>query len=128
MRYLVDTHLILWAAIQPDDLPAKAADIMEDLRHQLSFSVVNLWEVVIKNARTRVDFEANPYDLRAGMLANGYLELTVSASHVLAVGDLPYIHRDPFDRLLIAQARVEGLTLLTADATVARYPGAILHV
>lgn len=128
MRYLVDTHLILWAAIQPDDLPAKAASIMADPDNLLSFSVVSLWEVVVKKARPRPDFEANPYDLRAGMLANSYTELTVSAAHVLAVGDLPYIHRDPFDRLLLAQARVEGLTFLTADATVARYPGAILRV
>lgn len=83
---------------------------------------------MIKNARPRDDFEANPHHLRAGMLANGDLELGQSAAHVLAVGDLPHLHRDPFDRLMVAQARVEGLTFLTADAVVARYPSAIIRV
>ena len=92
------------------------------------FSVVSVWEAVIKNGRGRDDFEVEPRVWRARMLGSGYEELPVEAEHTLAVADVPLIHRDPFDRLLIAQAAVEGLTFVTADALVGRYPGAILKV
>lgn len=101
---------------------------MEDEANELVFSVVSLWEFVVKKGTGRSGFRGEASDLRRGLLENGYAELTVSAAHVLAVGTLPFVHYDPFDRLLIAQARVEGLTFLTADAAVARYPGAILRV
>lgn len=101
---------------------------MEDEGNDLVFSIVSLWEFVIKKGTGRPDFQGDAALLRRGLIDNSYRELTVQPAHVLAVGDLPHIHRDPFDRLLIAQARVEGLTFLTADAAVSRYPGAILRV
>jgi PIN domain nuclease of toxin-antitoxin system len=128
VRYLVDTHLLVWAAEQAGDLSGQAQALMEDEANELVFSVVSLWEFVIKAGTGRSGFEGDAQTLRRGLLDNAYRELTVSAPHVLAVGDLPHLHRDSFDRLLIAQAWVEGLIFLTADAMVARYPGAILRV
>jgi PIN domain nuclease of toxin-antitoxin system len=85
----------------------------------------SLWEVVIKRGLGRDDFEADSRLLRRGLLDNGYGELPMGSEHVLAIENLPAIHKDPFDRILIAQAQVEGITLLTADPTVAQYPGPI---
>lgn len=126
--YLLDTHLLLWAALQPERLSQRAAELIGDRSSPLAFSVVSIWEVVIKLARGRFDFAVVPEDFRRNMLALGYREVEVTADHALAVGGLPPIHNDPFDRLLIAQARVEGLTFLTSDILVARYPGAIERV
>lgn len=89
------------------------------------FSAASVWEVAIKSALGRDDFSVDPRVLRRALLDNGYVELAISGAHAAAVLDLPPIHRDPFDRLLVAQAQVEGIALLTADATVARYPGPI---
>jgi len=84
--------------------------------------------VTIKRALGRDDFEVDPHLLRRGLLDNGYGELPISSEHALAVGALPDLHKDPFDRILIAQATVEGVTLLTSDAVVATYPGPIRKV
>jgi len=88
----------------------------------LLFSVASLWEIVIKNRLGRDDFKVDPRLLRRGLLDNGYIELGIASTHVMAVDALPPIHKDPFDRLLVAQAMVEGITLLTADLCVASYP------
>ena len=101
---------------------------MGDFDHQVLFSVASLWEVAIKFALGRPEFHVDPRVLRRGLLDNGYAELTVTADHALATVSLPPIHKDPFDRLLIAQAVVEGITLLTVDATLLRYPGPIRRV
>lgn len=118
---LLDTHLVLWAAGEPERLPAKARALMADPGHALAFSAVAVWEVAIKAARGRPGFAVRPGRFRRLLLAAGYREIAVSGEHAVAVADLPPIHKDPFDRVLVAQARVEGATLLTADATVARY-------
>ena len=89
------------------------------------FSTASVWEVVIKSALGRDDFRVDPRRLREKLIANGYGELSVESEHALEVGNLPSIHRDPFDRILIAQAQVEKMTLLTADDQVAHYPGSI---
>lgn len=128
MAYLLDTHLLLWTALHPEKLSRRAAALIGDEANKLAFSIVSIWEVVIKLARGRLDFAIVPEDLRRNMLLLGYREVEVAADHVLTVGTLPPLHHDPFDRLMIAQARVEGLTFLTADAVVARYPGAIEKV
>jgi PIN domain nuclease of toxin-antitoxin system len=125
MKLLLDTQLLLWAASEPARLKAATRRLLEDPRHELLFSAASIWEVSIKASLGRSDFDADPRVLRRGLLDNGYAELPVTGAHAAAVLDLPPHHRDPFDRLLVAQAQVEGITLITADATVARYPGPI---
>jgi len=125
MRLLLDTHLLLWAAGEPDKLPAAARDMIEDPAHQLFFSAASLWEIAIKQALGRPDFRADPALLRRGFLDNGYTELAITGRHAVAVAGLPPLHKDPFDRMLIAQAVADGLLLLTSDPAVARYPGPI---
>ncbi|HIE4195429.1 MULTISPECIES: type II toxin-antitoxin system VapC family toxin [Burkholderia] len=128
MKLLLDTHLILWTAADATELPDRARILIEDPAHTLLFSVASLWEIVIKRGLDRADFQVEPHVLRRNLLDAGYVELPITSAHVLAVEQLPPVHRDPFDRLLIAQAISEGVTLLTHDHTVARYPGPILHV
>ena len=129
MKLLLDTHLLLWAA-NPDGgldhtLPLTAATLIDDEQNVLHFSAASIWEVAIKSARGRADFAVDPHLLRRGLLDNDYVEIAVTGEHAAAVVSLPTIHKDPFDRLLVAQAAVEGLTLLTVDAELARYPGPI---
>ena len=125
MRLLLDTHLLLWAAAFPDRLSASARSLIEDPQHELHFSVASLWEVAIKFGLARDDFRADPRLVRRALLENGYSELPVMGSHAVAVDLLPSIHGDPFDRLLVAQAQIEAMTLLTADTKISRYPGPI---
>jgi PIN domain nuclease of toxin-antitoxin system len=128
VKLLLDTHLLLWVAGQADRLPMRAVSMIEDAGNELTFSPVSLWEVAIKRNLGRHDFQVDPRLLRRGLVDNGYKELPVTSAHALAVGDLPPIHKDPFDRFLIAQAISEGITLVTVDEIVARYPGSILKV
>jgi PIN domain nuclease of toxin-antitoxin system len=128
MKLLLDTQLLLWAASEPGRLTPATRRLLEDPRHELLFSAASIWEVSIKASLGRDDFSADPRVLRRGLLDNGYVELPVTGAHAAAVLDLPSHHRDPFDRLLVAQAQVEGITLVTADAAVARYPGPIRRV
>ena len=125
MNFLLDTHVLLWAAGQPEKLSRKTRSLLSDPSNSLLFSAVSLWEVVIKQTIGRDDFKVDPRLLRRGLLDNGYGEIAVTSAHALAVEDLPPLHRDPFDRMLLAQSRVEGFTLLTADAAVLRYPGQV---
>ena len=120
MRLLIDTHLLIWSAQGPERLSRAARDAIAGAESR-AFSVASLWEVAIKYALGKPDFPFDAVRLRAGLLARGYTELPVEARHALAVADLPLIHGDPFDRLLVAQARIEGLTLLTADRVLAGY-------
>ncbi|MCP1275005.1 type II toxin-antitoxin system VapC family toxin [Gluconobacter albidus] len=125
MKLLLDTHLLLWAAGEPDRLSVRARSLMEDQDNDLVFSAASLWEVTIKAGLGRADFQVDPHLLRRGLIENGYEELPVTGQHALAVGQLPDVHRDPFDRILVAQATVEGLLLLTHDPLVQAYPGPI---
>ncbi|MCE2449714.1 MAG: type II toxin-antitoxin system VapC family toxin [Candidatus Latescibacteria bacterium] len=128
MTLLLDTHLLLWAAGDPERLSAESQDLLGDPATELMFSTASIWEVVIKNALGRSDFRVEPRLLRDGLIQNGYSELAVRSEHALAVGRLPPLHKDPFDRILIAQAQVENVTLLTTDDKVACYPGPIQAV
>ena len=128
MRLLLDTHLLLWAAYAPARLSAAARALVEDPDHQPVFSAASLWEVVIKRGLDRADFRVDPRLLRRGLLENGYVELAITGEHALAVDLLPPLHKDPFDRIMVAQAQVEGATLLTADAAMARYAGPVRFV
>ena len=125
MKFLLDTHVLLWAAGAPKRLPRSARALLEDEANDLLFSAVSLWEVAIKQLQGRQDFQADTRVLRRGLLDSGYTELPVTGAHAVALDLLPPLHKDPFDRMLVAQAVVEGITLLTADATIARYPGPI---
>ena len=123
MRLLLDTQLLLWAAYTPERVPETARALIGDVRHELVFSPASVWEVVIKRALDRPDFRIDPRRLRRGMEENGYVELPITSEHALAVDLLPPVHKDPFDRILVAQALVEGLPLVTADRRLADYPG-----
>lgn len=125
MKLLLDTHLLLWAAGQPEKLSAEARRLLEDPRSVLYFSAASIWEIAIKRSLGREDFRVEPRVLRRGLLDNGYEELVITSEHALATDGLPPLHKDPFDRILLAQALSEGITLLTADATVAAYPGPV---
>lgn len=128
MNLLIDTHLLLWAAYAPQRLSEPARARMLDPANTLHFSAASLWEVAIKRALGRNDFDIDPGPLRAGLLASGYVEQPVEGRHVLGLATLPSLHKDPFDRLLIAQAAAEGMQLLTADRIVAQYGGPVLAV
>jgi PIN domain nuclease of toxin-antitoxin system len=128
MKLLLDTHLILWALNDSPRLSKNARQLIADEENELHFSVISLWEIVIKSARGKQDFNVDAYLVRRDLNGIGYTELTVRSDHAMAVGGLPPIHRDPFDRLLVAQAMVEGITLLTNDPVIARYPGPIRKV
>lgn len=121
MIHLLDTHLLLWAAYEPDRLPVTAREILADRVTVPMYSAASIWEVSIKASLGRNDFDVDPHILRRGLVENEYEELPITAAHAAAVRDLPPIHRDPFDRILVAQARVEGFPLLTSDDRVADY-------
>lgn len=125
MKLLLDTHVLLWAAGSPERLSAKAQALLEDPQNELLFSAASLWEIVIKSGLGRSDFQVDARVLRRSLLDNGYQELTISSEHAVYIDNLPPIHKDPFDRILVAQASFEGITLLTADALVAQYPGPV---
>jgi PIN domain nuclease of toxin-antitoxin system len=128
MKLLLDTHLLLWAAGQPDKLPHELQEVLEDPENEVVFSVASLWEIAIKSCLGRADFQVDARLLRRGLLENGYRELAIKGEHAVAIGGLPPIHKDPFDRILVAQAMVEGIMLLTADPQVARYPCPVRQV
>jgi PIN domain nuclease of toxin-antitoxin system len=128
MRFLLDTHFVLWLPIGGRGITRRAKTLLEDPANELLFSVASLWEIALKRARHGANFTYDPPEVRKQLLENGYIELPILGQHIIAVGSLAPIHKDPFDRLLIAQATIEGITLLTVDATIARYPGPIRKV
>lgn len=125
MRLLLDTHVLLWALADPGRLPAAARALIEDAENEVFFSAASLWEIAIKSALGRADFQADPAEMLGVMLETGFAELPVRARHAAEVSRLPSIHKDPFDRLLVAQARVEPMVLLTDDQLLAEYPATI---
>ncbi|MBV9248127.1 MAG: type II toxin-antitoxin system VapC family toxin [Acetobacteraceae bacterium] len=125
MRLLLDTHILLWAAFCPHRLSQPARELLQQPEHILLFSAASIWEVAIKRSLGREDFQADPRLLRRGLLDNGYEELAITGQHAAAVHALPPIHKDPFDRILIAQSSVEEITLLTVDPAIVKYPAPI---
>lgn len=121
MNLLLDTHLLLWAASAPERLSAKARGLLLAADNQLMFSSASLWEISIKRSLGRADFNVDPRRLWRMLLVNGYRELPVTCEHTIALNELLPLHKDPFDRILVAQARVEGLLLLTVDKAVGKY-------
>lgn len=125
MKLLLDTHLLLWAAGDPEALSEAARSLIEDPQNALLFSAASVWEVAVKNGLGHSDFRVDPRLLRRGLIDNGYAELAITSEHAVSVDSLPALHKDPFDRLLVAQATTEGILLLTSDSVVARYPGPV---
>lgn len=123
MRLLLDTHILIWAAGDSERLPDRLRALIEDEQNELLFSPASLWEIAINQAQSRPDFRADPSMLRERLLQNGYVELPINGEHALAIAALPPIHKDPFDRMLIAQSKIEGVPLVTVDQTVLQYPG-----
>ena len=128
MKLLLDTHLLLWAAGEPQRLSKQARTLIGNPENELLFSAASLWEVAMKRGLGRGDFKVDARLLRRGLLDNGYTELPIISDHVVATESLPQIHKDPFDRILVAQATFEGVTLLTIDPLVSEYPGPIRPV
>jgi PIN domain nuclease of toxin-antitoxin system len=125
MKLLLDTHLLLWASSEPRRLGKTARALLNDPANELIFSAASIWEAAIKSGLGRDDFHIDPTILRRNLIENGYLELPITSLHAVAIDTLPPIHKDPFDRLLIAQAIAEGILLLTVDPVVAQYPGPV---
>lgn len=125
MNFLLDTHLLLWIATGDRPLPRKAQTLLNASSNSLHFSVASIWEVAIKYASGRSNIRIDPVRLRQAFLSEGYIEIEITSTHAAGVVDLPPIHGDPFDRLLLSQALAEKMTLITADRTLARYPGPI---
>lgn len=126
MKLLLDTHLLLWIGVSETaasnrSLPAEARALILDEANELYFSAASVWEVAIKNALGKPDFRVDPHLLRRALLDNGYLELPITSEHAAGVAGLPDHHKDPFDRILLTQATVEGFVLLTNDETLAAY-------
>jgi PIN domain nuclease of toxin-antitoxin system len=128
VKLLLDTQLLLWAAGQPERLSIRAKRQLNDPKNELLFSAASLWEITIKSGLGRDDFQVEPRVFRRALLDNGYIELPITSEHAVNIDALPPLHKDPFDRLLLAQALVEGVTLLTADAQLARYRGPVRKV
>jgi PIN domain nuclease of toxin-antitoxin system len=128
MRFLLDTHFVIWVAIDDRRISRAARIVLNDRANQFLFSVSSIWEIAIKGALRRSDFFYDPREIRRQYIANGYEELPILGNHVVAIDSLSPIHKDPFDRILIAQAMVEGITLLTTDPVIAKYPGPIRKV
>lgn len=128
MKLLLDTHILLWSAGQPDKLSDKARSLLLDASNTLFFSAASIWEIVIKRGLGRDDFKVDPQRLRKQLVINGYEEIAVSSDHAIAVDILAGLHKDPFDRILIAQARSEGMLLMTSDLLVSQYGDGIIVV
>jgi PIN domain nuclease of toxin-antitoxin system len=128
VKLLLDTHILLWVAGSPEKLSESTRTLLTSPDNSLFFSAASIWEIVIKLGLGRKDFKADPYRLRKMLVLNGYAEVPVTSEHALKVDSLPPLHKDPFDRLLLAQARAEGMTLLTVDAVVAQYQDSVMNV
>lgn len=121
MQVLLDTHVLLWALLLPERLSPERREVLECPENQVFFSAVNIWEIAIKRALERPDFDAEPDIVRDAAMATGFRELSISGAHAAAVRHLAAHHRDPFDRLLIAQAKVEPMRLMSDDPLIAMY-------
>jgi PIN domain nuclease of toxin-antitoxin system len=128
VKCLLDTHILVWAASSPDRLSDKALEVLSSEHNDLIFSVASIWELTIKARLGRPDFKVDAALLQRGLIEAGYSELPISGLHALAVADLKGMHRDPFDQMLLAQAHVEGMTLVTSDRVLATQEGSIMAV
>ncbi|SRR5579884_2230389 len=126
MRLLLDTHTFIWWDSDPGKLPAPALAALRDRSNTVWFSVVSAWEIIIKAQLGKLTLRLPLRDIIAQQQANGIQILPVTLPHTLAVEGLPPVHKDPFDRLLAAQAFVEGAELVSADPIFSHYPVRVL--
>jgi PIN domain nuclease of toxin-antitoxin system len=121
MRLLLDTQVLLWALLASPRLGSAASVLLQSPDHEVFFSPVNILEIAIKTGFGRADFDADPHAVAANALSSGFRALPLQLQHAANLALLPALHKDPFDRLLLSQAQIEGMTLLTRDAEVLRY-------
>ena len=121
MRVLLDTHLLLWAVASSERLSSEARSLLEDPGTDAFYSAASLWEIAIKATLRRKDFRVDLPLMHSALSVMGLTELPVTSEHAMRVTELPPVHRDPFDRMLVAQSLVEPMVLLTNDAILARY-------
>jgi PIN domain nuclease of toxin-antitoxin system len=126
MKALLDTHTFIWWDSDPSRLSAKALAVLHDPASTILLSVVSVWEILVKSQLGKLTLRLPLDQIIAQQVANRVQILPATLEHVLALGDLPAVHKDPFDRLLISQARIEGATLLSADHVFNQYPVQIL--
>jgi PIN domain nuclease of toxin-antitoxin system len=120
-RLLLDTHLLIWALDELDRLPEAIRDLIENSSNEIVFSPVSIWEIAIKARLGRTDFAAQPDEIAAAAVAAGFVELPLHWQAAAAVANLPMHHRDPFDRVIVAQAMTEPIHLYTVDTKLASY-------
>lgn len=128
MNLLLDTHVALWAIIDSPKLPKKAREMIESPKSSVWVSAASVWEIAIKHALGRGDMPVSSQDAMRYFHESGYRFLPVEAEHATAVEELPAHHQDPFDRILVAQALVEPMRLMTHDPVVARYNDTIIEI
>ena len=128
MRLLLDTNILIWALIDPSRLKHEAQAALEDGDNEVLFSAASIWEIAIKSALGRADFQVAPEEIVEAAVASGFIELPVRSAAALKVARLPPLHRDPFDRLLVAQAMTEPAALYTADAGLQKYSELVVLV
>lgn len=128
MRILLDTHILIWAILRSGRLDGKTAETLGDPDNDVLFSAASIWEIAIKFARRRADFTVRPEVISQAALQIGFVELPVTSALAARVADLPLIHGDPFDRLLVAQAIAEPAVLFTADARLSAYSELVRRV
>ncbi len=122
MSILIDTHVFLWAANSEGRLSRSARELLDDPEIPIFFSVASAWEIAIKWSKGRLDLPAKPVEMIKNTIESaGLSQLPITMRDACAVNDLPFHHKDPFDRLLVAQARTNGLRLMTADPILERY-------
>lgn len=128
MRVLLDTHVLLWALAQPHRLDEEARATIESGASEVLFSAASIWEIAIKAGLGRADFAVKPTEIAHTAVDIGFVELVIRSDAAALVAELPLYHRDPFDRILIAQAIVEPATLYTADDRLTRYSELVRHI
>jgi PIN domain nuclease of toxin-antitoxin system len=128
LNLLLDTHVALWAITDSPKLPLKARELIASPKTNVWISAASIWEIAIKHSLGRGDMPISAQDARRYFSESGYRLLAIEAEHALAVEDLPTHHGDPFDRILVAQALMEPMRLMTHDAMVALYSDTIIKI
>ncbi len=128
MKILLDTNILLWVAGSPEKIPENILNQIQDTQNTLFFSAASIWEIAIKHTLGKPDFSFDPLTIYQALVENNYIELAITGNHTIATKHLPQIHKDPFDRMLIAQAIAENMLLVTADRTIAKYSAPVLFV
>ena len=128
MNLLLDTHVALWAITDSPKLPLKARELIASPRTNVWISTASIWEIAIKHSLSRGDMPISGHEALRYFSESGYRQLPIEAVHAVAVEDLPAHHNDPFDRILVAQALVEPMRLMTHDALVALYSDTIIKI